>query len=248
MSTIVFYDIPCKPGISWSPNTLKVRFVLNYKGLDYKTEWVEYPDIQAKCKGLGIGPTEYNQDGSPYYSLPAIYDPTTKTAIADSYHIVRYLDKTYPDSPRVMPEGTEALQYFPLFSHAMGPNTPLWSFALPTTHGILNPRSQEYFRRTREAMLGKKLEDVAPRGEQADTAWKRIKSGYEKLDEFLQLSGGPYMMGQTISYLDISIVSWTLWLRCIFGEDSEKWRDIVSWNGGRWGRMIESFAKYETLK
>ena len=65
---IVFYDIPgnAHSHKAWSPNTQKTRcallsrlrdvkvisersdlfsYSLNYKGIPYKTVWVEYPDI-----------------------------------------------------------------------------------------------------------------------------------------------------------------------------------------------------------
>lgn len=43
------------------------------------------------------------------YTLPAIYDPSTGTGVADSFEIARYLDKQYPTTPTVIPAGTEAL-------------------------------------------------------------------------------------------------------------------------------------------
>lgn len=40
-SQYVLYDIPTKdPVRCWSWNVWKSRFVLNFKGLDYVTEWV----------------------------------------------------------------------------------------------------------------------------------------------------------------------------------------------------------------
>ncbi|PFH47918.1 hypothetical protein AMATHDRAFT_151008 [Amanita thiersii Skay4041] len=246
--TIIFYDIPSiLPGNAWSPNTWKVRYALNFKGLPYKTEWIEYPDIKAKCLEIGIKPTGTNTDGSPYYSLPAIYDPNTKTAIADSYDIVLYLERTYPDTPRVMPNGTEALQSFPLYFYALGADTPLWRFTIPGTPAILNPRSKEYFIFTRERDYKSKLEDLALRGAEAEKEWKRIEEAYNKLDGFYQLSGGPYIMGETLSYLDIMLASWSLWIRFIHGENSDKWRDVISWNQGRWGKLIQSLEKYAAI-
>lgn len=32
--------------------TNTARLILNYKGIDYKTEWVEFPDIEPKMKSL----------------------------------------------------------------------------------------------------------------------------------------------------------------------------------------------------
>lgn len=28
------------------------RLMLNYKGIDYRTEWVEFPDVESKMKSL----------------------------------------------------------------------------------------------------------------------------------------------------------------------------------------------------
>jgi len=50
--TYVLYDIPGKEGKCWSPNTWKIRAALNYKKVDYKTEWIEFPDIAPKLKEL----------------------------------------------------------------------------------------------------------------------------------------------------------------------------------------------------
>ena len=84
------------------------RLTLNYKGLPFKTVWVEYPDIARVSKEVGFKPSGTWPDGSPMYTLLAIFDPNTSTALADSDAITRYLDATYPDTPRVIPEGTEA--------------------------------------------------------------------------------------------------------------------------------------------
>lgn len=36
------------------------RLTLNFKGIDYKTEWVEYPDIAEKFKSLSVSTSSYN--------------------------------------------------------------------------------------------------------------------------------------------------------------------------------------------
>ncbi|KAF8625943.1 hypothetical protein AX17_006669 [Amanita inopinata Kibby_2008] len=252
MQRLVFYDLASNlKTTALSPNAWKARYVLNYKTLPYKTEWVEFPDIESKCKEIGVGPTVTRRNGTPLYTIPAIYDPNTKAAISDSYQITRYLDKTYPQTPSIIPKGTEVFQSFPLFFHALGPNTTLWNFAVPATYAALNPTSQEFFRRTREEWYKKKIEDMEPKGAaEAEAAWNVLKQGYNKLDRAWQLSeglAGPYVMGNTLSFTDITVVSWTLWLRNIFGKDSQRWKDITDWNDGRWGRLVESLAKYEVI-
>jgi len=53
MANIILYDLPSKdPCGCWSLNPWKTRMALNYKGVDYNTEWVEYPDIASKFKEL----------------------------------------------------------------------------------------------------------------------------------------------------------------------------------------------------
>ncbi|GAW07249.1 AChain Crystal Structure Of Glutathione Transferase Gstfua3 From Phanerochaete Chrysosporium [Lentinula edodes] len=111
-NTIVFYDIPfAESNICWSPNTWKTRYSLNYKGLSYRTEWIEYPDIEALCIKIGAAPTDVKADGiTPDYTLPVIYDPSTDKTISDSFAIALYLDTAYPDTPKLFPPGTQALQ------------------------------------------------------------------------------------------------------------------------------------------
>ncbi|KAF8878319.1 hypothetical protein BD779DRAFT_1554828 [Infundibulicybe gibba] len=144
-NAIIFYDIPSMiPGNAWSPNTWKTRFSLNYKSLAYKTEWVEYPDIEPLCKKIGAPPTSTKATGEPHYTLPVIFDPKTKRAISDSAAIAEYLDEQYPETPKLFPTVRE--------------------FALPQTCVRLRPESQPYFRSTREKMFGMKIEALTPTG------------------------------------------------------------------------------------
>ncbi|KAJ5119703.1 hypothetical protein N7448_010372 [Penicillium atrosanguineum] len=54
-----FFDITSTlPGASksWSPNTLKVRAALNFKGIPYTQSWISYPDIKPLITGLDLPP------------------------------------------------------------------------------------------------------------------------------------------------------------------------------------------------
>ncbi|RDB16096.1 Glutathione S-transferase-like protein ustS [Hypsizygus marmoreus] len=247
-NVITFYDIPSTlPGKAWSPNTWKTRYSLNFKGLPYKTVWVEYPDIAELSKKLGIAPTSEGPNG-PSYTLPAIYDPTTGTALAESTAIAEYLDKTYPDTPQLLPPGSHSLQH--VFISAYMPTlAPLWQFALPATNKILNPRSEEYFRRTREATFGKTLEDLVPSGAAREVEWAKVKSGYDVVDGWLQKNkaSGPYFLGKEHTFADFVVASFTIWLKKIWGEDSPEWKDIKTWNEGRWDAFLKELEKYETI-
>ncbi|KAJ6509005.1 hypothetical protein C8R45DRAFT_815595 [Mycena sanguinolenta] len=245
---IVLYDIPSKaPGCAWSPNTWKIRYALNYKGLTYTTEWVEYPDIADFCKKIGAEPSATRKDGTPYYSLPVIQDPKTGAIISDSTRIAEYLDSTYPDTPKLIPAGTNVLQK--TFCIAYDDATrPLLQFIIPSVAKVLRPRSEEYFVRTREASFGKKLTEVYPSGEEHTAAWREVEAGFGKVDHWLNESmnaGKPYIMGDVVSFADFMLAGEMQWFMKGFGQESDLWKDMLKWHGGRWAKLVDNFKKYE---
>ncbi|KAG5642389.1 hypothetical protein DXG03_002847 [Asterophora parasitica] len=246
-NVITFYDIPSKvPGVAWSPNTWKGRYALNFKGLPYKTVWVEYPDIEEVSKKIGAPPTGTKPDGSPFYTLPAIFDPSTNTAVSESIRIAEYLDKTYPDAPKLLPGGTHALQHAAINAY-LPTGGPALQFAMPATHRILNAGSEHYFRINREPLFGKTLEDLTPTGPERDVEWAKVKAGFNVVDEWLQAGEGPYFLGKTPSFIDFVVGARLFWFRAIFGEDSAEYKDILSWNEGRWAVYTEGLKQYETV-
>ena len=224
------------------------RVVLNYKGIPYRTEWVEFPDIEPLSKKLGIKPTDHNSDGSPLYTLPAIHDPSTGVYVADSTAIAEYLEKTYPNTPSVFPIETIGLQkaFDATFERSL---EAVWSFILPATNLKLNPVSEEYFRRTREIAFGQKLEDIVPTGNARTEEWGKFEKGLASVHSYLALTDkkGPYILGDTISWSDLVLFSFLYWFKLIWGENSREWKDIASWNGGRWEAHINALSKYHTV-
>ncbi|KDR69407.1 hypothetical protein GALMADRAFT_272014 [Galerina marginata CBS 339.88] len=244
--SIILYDIPSQVAVNaWSPNIWKTRYALNYKGLAYKTEWVEFNDIEAHAKKHGIAPTSTNPD---FYSLPAIYDAPNKTYVAGAIEIAEYLDEKYPNTPRLFPHNTLGLQtaFTDVFLTKLG---NLWQFIVPAVNKSLNPPSAAYFRRTREALFGVTLEELLPKGDKAVTEWAKVQAGFNEAAVLFAKNGGkgPFAMGETISYADVNAGAYLIWLRTIWGENSQQWKDISSWSGGRWGALLKGLAKYETI-
>jgi len=244
---IILYDIPGnEPArMAWSPNTWRARYVLNYKGLKYRTEWVEYPDIENLLKKIGATPTEKKPDGRDHYTLPVIYDPSTESVVMDSDSIARYLEKTYPDTPKLFPEGTLAFQH--AFCLLIRPTvmTPILNLVVAGVWKLLRPRSQEYYRETMEASFGRKLEEIG-----SEDDWKALESGLERTRDCLDANGegkNVLLMGDRIVWADILLASVVIWLRVTAGEDSDDWKRLVSLHGGRWAEFMEQFAKYEFI-
>ncbi|EPQ54411.1 hypothetical protein GLOTRDRAFT_76907 [Gloeophyllum trabeum ATCC 11539] len=223
----------------WSSNTLKARFALQLKGIPFKTVWVEFPDIESVCKSLGAPPTSVWPDGQPMYTLPVIKDPGTNTVLADSWAIAKYLDATYTARPPLIPEGTDGLQA--AFSDAATriAMMPMSQAFLPLIPNLLNPSSIPYYRFRREQMLGLKLEDFCPlekRPEVLDTA----KKGFSVVAGWYAKSGKEYLMGEKPCFADLSLGAFLAGTKQIFGEQSDEWKLIKTWDDGRWARLLKS--------
>ncbi|PPQ95566.1 hypothetical protein CVT26_008594 [Gymnopilus dilepis] len=248
--TIIFYDVLSDtPGKAWSANTWKVRLALNIKGIPYRTEWVEFKDVQEHCKKLGIPPTSTNADGTPFYTLPAIHDPSTGAYLSESIVIVEYLEETYPNTTPLLPNNTHALQVamIQVFRGYLTPH--FWMFSVPAAYHVVTPASKEYFRQTREQWFGKTLEDLLPKGDRAVEEWGKFKDGLGKVDNWYSKNGGkgPFILGEIVSWADIFIAGYFCWMKVIWGEDSREWRDVMSWHGGRWQTLMESLDKFMTI-
>ncbi|THU93556.1 hypothetical protein K435DRAFT_840204 [Dendrothele bispora CBS 962.96] len=243
---IVLYDIPSKVG-PWSPNTWKTRYSLNYKRLPFKTVWIEYPDIEPTLKAAGIiSNTKPKPDGSPTWTVPAIWDPKTQTGLTESFFIAEYLDATYPDLPRLIPQGTRTLQkaWVQAFWGKLQADT---QFVCPKTTWELNEPSDRYYREMILKWNGMSMEELYPKGEKRETEWKKLEMEFGEINKWFAegSDGGPFVMGDQVSFADFALAGSILWFRVVFGKDSNEWRDITSWHDGRWGRLIAELEKYE---
>ena len=213
------------------------RYALNIKGISYKTEWVEYPDIEAIAKKIGAPPTVMT-DGTPGYAVPIISDPNTGKVISDSFLIAEYLDATYPNGKTLFPSGTKPL-LAAFESGIINALSGVFLLLLIATYDILNPSSKVYFKRTREDRFGKKLEEFSPAGKRdADVA--KGKVGLDTVDGWLAKSEGKFVLGDTISYADGILSGWLTWIKI---TDSEVWKDVATWHNGRWATYLENMEK-----
>lgn len=70
------------------------RHALNFKGVNYQTEWVELPDVTDVRKRLGATPNRTHRDGNAFYTLPVIHDLSTGDIVGGSLEVAQYIDKT----------------------------------------------------------------------------------------------------------------------------------------------------------
>ncbi|KAJ5965935.1 Glutathione S-transferase-like protein ustS [Penicillium waksmanii] len=187
---------------SWSPNTLKVRAVLNFKGIPYTQSWISYPDIAPLLKSLDVTP---NAAGYPYTLPTIIHKDSISTnphgAMMDSLPI-----SSLP--PPLFPSGDASYALFVALSKVAGGMGPgIRQLVIPNVLQHLDPRGQEYFSRTRAVTFGKPLSEVRPKDQAAlDEIWKTVEAESQTLVSMLkgqEGKKGPFLEGEKAGYADL---------------------------------------------
>ena len=218
---------------------------MNYKGLAYRTEWVEYPDIAPLLSHYNVPP---NPPPETPHTLPVIYDPHTRNFVAGSADIALYLDRTYPDTPILMPEPLHALQA--AFAHALHStvHSALRPLMMLPAMNRLSPRGHAFFRETRELSFGCKMEEICPAEKQADQ-WAIVEKAFGQLTSWVEAAGDGRVLllgtdEERICHADTQILGLLKWVQAIFGPESEEWRRVETFNGGRWKRFMIVMEKW----
>ncbi|EGN94394.1 hypothetical protein SERLA73DRAFT_188256 [Serpula lacrymans var. lacrymans S7.3] len=250
---ITFFDIPTTlPGsFPTSPNTWKVRLVLNYKSLAYETRWVETVDIESICRSLGIPPTTKKLNGDPKYTLPALIDhtPSPPVILSDSTPIIEYLEKAYPNpdpSRAIIPPNYGAL--FAAFEHHVASTimADIYPLVIMSMYSTKGPRGQVHFRKRLEGIYGKPLEEIEAKGEAREVLWRKIEDVFNFFAGCIEKNGGEYFMGDTITLADFKLCGLLIMSR--YASPNDAWVKIGSWSDGRWTRYLANFGPYTYIK
>nr|OQO23264.1 hypothetical protein B0A51_08516 [Rachicladosporium sp. CCFEE 5018] len=196
---VVLYDLACIHCECFSPVVWRIRLMLNYKQIPYRTVFVEFPDIEPTLKALGISPASSEKK----YSVPAIYHQPSNKYIMDSDAISKFLEFTYPEPSLQLSSdlGTE------IEAQGRAVLGPVLSIAVPPREiDHLSPRTAEYFRRTREARWGHTLESLIE-GDNEEQAWTAAQEGMKEQDKLIKTNRaeGPFVLGAMPSYTDFFI-------------------------------------------
>ncbi len=93
---------------------------------------------------------------------------------------------------------------------------------------------------------GRTLEEVAPKGADKEKEWAQLRDDFGNIDAWMKKED-KYFMSDVISYADFTISAWLLYIRIVYGADSEEWKDILTWHKGRWGALVKNLEKYEIV-
>ncbi|KAK7056458.1 hypothetical protein VNI00_003013 [Paramarasmius palmivorus] len=240
---ILFYDIasaaPVRP---YAPNPCKTRYALNFKGVHYRTEWVELPEVESTRKKLGCDPVRFFPNGTPFYTLPVVKDTSTGELVGDTFDIAVYLDKAYPDGPRLFPPSTIGLhkafnaQVDAIFSaHAR-----LFSDGLPFNPDTAEQTRDHFVRRVGASCW----DDLTYRGEARVKALEEFKAALGELAKFYIHKDGPFLEGETPFYADFIVGGWLRMMKEVLKESEE----LFTWHDGIWKRIHLALEKYAEVK
>lgn len=121
----------------------------------------------------------------------------------DSLPIAQFLESTYPDPP--VPLTSELGREIETKARGVL-GKAIYSSVMPREIRILSPRSQEYFRRTREASLGHRLEDLLD-GDKEDQVWDGVGGVLGAVGDLIRThnADGPFVLGARPSCTDFFI-------------------------------------------
>ncbi|KAM0268522.1 hypothetical protein ACHAQH_009974 [Verticillium albo-atrum] len=273
-SPINFYDIGLRPPAEkncCSPNPWKTRFALNFKSLPHTVTWVPLPDIVNLRTTLKVAPTRKFADGTDFFTLPIIEDPSTGATIGDSLDIAVYLQQTYPSSGAgdLFPEQKLDYEFNPehglLVPLSDVRESPYPAYAKFNVHidGVFTAHTQlttvgfPFDPANEEATKAifvdrakpylSKWEDFALEGEARAKMMESFDKALGGLAEmFVRDSSGPFLLGTKASYADFIVGSWLRMFEVTLPQG--EWEQVKGWHGGVFGRLHDALEVYAEVK
>lgn len=216
---------------------------MNFKGVPYKTEWVELPDVTSTRKRLGAPANRKHWDGSDFYTLPIIHDQSTGEIVGDTFEIAVYLDKTYPNGTTLFPPSTIGLTM--AFNKQI--DAIFTNHVILCCHGI--PFNPESFEETKKSFLfraqAEKWEDLNVKGEERIQTLESLKTALGEMVKIYRM-GGPFLEGETPSYPDLIVGAWLQFYKATL--PAKEWEDLLTWHDGLWAKIHLALDKYAEVK
>ena len=192
---IKLFDLQLASGCTISPFVWATRYALAHKGFEVELVPGGFTGIMERTGGRSE-------------RLPVIVDDGEW--VLDSWLIAEYLDAKYPERPLIGSGSAKALTKFLegwLWRTAIGP----WFRCYIKDYRDLSlPQDHEYVTRSREAMLGRTLEEVVAGREDR---LPQVPPTLEPLRELL--AENPWLGGAEPDYADYRALSIFLWTASI---------------------------------
>ncbi|KAF8524615.1 hypothetical protein BU17DRAFT_63175 [Hysterangium stoloniferum] len=252
-SIITLYDMATRKGdpAGWNMMGLKARYALSFKGVEFQTVWLEYPEMEPTMRRIGAAPTGSRPDGSPFFTIPVISDPIHRTpkgeatVISDSWKIAEHLDRHYPAPGLLFPDGTKALQslFLDYANTKIAAHIRLISMSVAVLW--LNDESATYSRKQVEATYGAKIEELCPRGsEKWDHSWTVLQKRFSDLAAHQDKNGpeSTFILGAQVTFADFILLAM---LEQLVLTAPDEWKQKVEhWDNGRWKKLRDGCSAW----
>lgn len=195
----VLYDLSGKDeALRFSPYCWRVKYALAHKALDYETRPWHFTDKAALAFSA--------QD-----KVPVLVDG--ENIVTDSYEILSYLDRTYPDKPLLGGADAEARARFFKFYAERGLMPGMLRTIVMDLLNAIDPKDRDYFRDTREKRFGRSLEDL-----------HSPSKGLSMLDQALEPMRGrlrevDFLDGESPAAADYLVFGMFMWARVVSTAD-----------------------------
>lgn len=193
--TIILHDlVGSDPARPFSPHCWKVTMALAHKGLPFEREAVCFTKVPEV-------------EGGVSRTVPVIRDGSQ--IVSDSFMIAAYLEETYPDKPSLFGgDGGQAMARFIESWTNSVLHGVMRDIAIKDIHDALAPVDQAYFRSSREARMGKTLEQIVEGQEAALAALPGTLTPVR-----LTLKSQPWLGGSSPLFADYIVFGALQWVR-----------------------------------
>ena len=119
---------------------------------------------------------------------------------------------------------------------------PLLPILIPDSASRLPERSLAYL-----FPSGQRPAQMALSGPDRERAWASVRNNFEFLSSILDKNNGDdgdgvVVSGRDVTISDLALCAILIWIERVSPQDG--WLRVRSWNGGRWGRLMERCRDY----
>ncbi len=199
----------------FSPYCWRITLALKHKGLDFEGVAWRFTEKDR----IAFAGTQ---------KVPVLVDGDF--AIHDSAEIAAYLEKTYPDRPSLFggPEAQALSRFYVDWTDTVL-QSALFKLIVADIPQHLAPIDAEYFRTSREKMVGMPLEDYCADREDRLAA---VSQALSPLRRTLKLQ--PFLCGDAPAWADYTVFGAFQWARCVSpisllkpDDPVYRWRDAM---------------------
>jgi glutathione S-transferase len=196
MTRLLYALCGADPECRFSPHVWKTVMALSHKRLDFEEVPTPFTEIRTRESGFSTTVPVLNDDGH---------------LVRDSFDIALYLEDAYADAPslfrgeggKAISRGIEGYSQFVVQPALVG-------IVVKDIHDLLAPADQAYFRQSREARLGRTLEEAEAASGEALAAFP---AKLEPMRHVLKFQ--PFLGGESPLFADYILFGALQWARVV---------------------------------